>query len=309
MRRSLRGRLSTRHHLLPLGALLVLVLLAGCSAPGSLSMDPVTDGEIAERASRSLERSGPGPDAGDDPEVRMLRDALENGSGTMEASSPPVREGLPFAYDGAYYDLTWEVVDRRTATSVSIEIDYNATDPEGERIAYEDLPAPDRRAMDALLPPKYDRGTEGYDFGAATTYDDAEVAESVLVPEQRYDVVVFEGEAYPVRVDGTREITINTYRYTASEIASSQDEYVRDLKDEYLFTLSGLSEAEQSVVESAIDDSYYPEDEEDEAFGSVVERFRRHEPVEGEERRGEWLVRYEGEVYWANLDYEAFVDE
>lgn len=308
-RRSLHDRLPGRHlpsrrRLLPLVGLLLLVLLAGCSAPGSLTMGPVTDAELVDRASRSLERSAPPSE--DDPEARMLRTALENGSATIESPNPPVREGLPFAHDGAYYDLSWAVVDERTVTSVSLLVDYNASDPDGERIAYEDLPAADRRALDALLPPRDDRRVEGYDLGASSRYNDSELERSVLVSE-RDTVVVFQGDAYPVRFDGTSETTVETYRYTATKVADSSDEYARDLKEEHLFTLSGLSEAERSVVDEAIGEgSYYAEDEDDEAFRSVVERFRRHEPIRGGEDHGEWLVSYGGETYWANLEYYGF---
>lgn len=305
-RRSLttgRRVLPPRRRLLPLVGLLVLVLLAGCSAAGSMTMDPVTDAEIAERASRGI---GPAGAPADDPEARAIRSAIENGSGTVEAQSPPVRDGLPFAYEGAYYDLSWEVIDERTATSVSLVVDYNATDPEGRRIAYDDLPAADRRALSSLIPPDERHADEEVSMGAVSTYNDTEVEESVFVPEPRYDVVVYEGEAYAVRLDGTREVTVNTYRYTAEAVANSTDEYARDLKEEYLFTLEGLTDVEREVVEAAIEDDYYAENDDDEAFRSVLERFRRHDAVESEEAHGEWLVRYDGEVYWAQLDYFGY---
>lgn len=289
--------------LLSAGALLLLVLLAGCSAAGSASLDPVDDAELAERASRSL---GPASDPADDAEARMLRTAFENGSATMEARRPPVPEGLPFEHRGAYYDLSWTVVDRRTATGASLEVDYNASDPAGPRIAYGDLPAADRRALSALLPPRADRRVEGYDRGVGVTYNDSEAAASVLVPEQRYDVVVFEGEAYPVRVASTREVEVMTYRYEATRVANGSAAYARALKDEYLFTLRGLSDADREVVEAAVEDDYYADSDDDAAFASVLERFRAHPAVEEDEYSGSWLVRYEGEVYWAQLRYDGF---
>ena len=297
---AVRRAFPPRRRLLPLLGLLLLVLLAGCSAAGSMTMEPVTDAEVAERASRGI---GPAGDPADDPEARAIRSAIENGSGTIEAQSPPVRDGHPFEYLGSYYDLSWEVVDERTATSVSLVVDYNATDPEGRRIAYEDLPAADRRALPSLTPPEERHAEEGASMGAVSTYNDSEVESSVFVPEPRYDVVVYEGEAYPVRLDGTREVTVNTYRYTAEVVANSSEEYARDVKDEYLFTLSGLSEEERSVVETAIEEGYYAEDRDDAAFRSVVERFTRHEAIEPGDTYGEWLVRYDGEVYWASLEY------
>ena len=300
-----RPALPARRRLLPLVGLLLLVLLAGCSAPGSLSMEPVTDAELVDRASRSLDRPGPAGDSGEDEEAATIRSAIENGSATIESPSPPIREGLPFEYGGAYHDLTWTVVDERTENSVSFLVDYNATDPRGERVAYEDLPAADRRAVEALLPPRVDRRVDGYELGASTRYNDSELERSVLVSGEP-TVVVFEGEAYPVKFDGTSEMTIHTYRYTATEVAEDADAYARDLKSEYLFTLSGLSESERSVVDAAVEDNYYAEDTDDEAFRSVLDRFRSHDAVVSEEAHGEWLVRYDGEVYWAGLWYDGF---
>jgi hypothetical protein len=75
------------------------------------------------------------------------------------------------------------------------------------------------------------------------------------------------------------------------------------LREQYLFVLSDLSEAERSIVESAIEDSYYPEDEMPEAFTGMTVRFRDHDAIEADEYGGTWLVRYEGAVYWANVQY------
>ena len=299
--RTLGRRLPPRRLLLPLLGLLLLVLLAGCSAAGSITMEPVTDGELAEKASRGI---GPAGAPADDPEAGAIRSAIENGSGTIEAQSPPVREGLPFAHDGAYYDLSWTVVDERTATSVSLVVDYNRTDPEGRRIAYEDLPAADRRALSSLVPPDERHAESGRAVGAVSTYNDTEVDASVFVPEQRYDVVVYEGEAYAVELDGTREVTISTYRYSATPVANSTEEYAGDLEDEYRFTLSGLSDPERSLVDTAIEEgSYYAEDRDDEAFRSIVRRFTRHDAIQPGDTYGDWIVRYDGETYWAHLEY------
>jgi len=285
-------------------AALLLVLLAGCSAAGSITMDPVSDAELADRASRGL---GPANAPADDAESRAIRGAIENGSGTIDASSPPVETGLPFAHDGAYYQLSWSVVDERTITAVTLEIDYNATDLSGPEVAFADLPAVDRRALDPLLPQRHDREIDGYDFGASSQYTDSELDRSVLVTNQR-TIVRFEGEAYPVRVDGQRPVTINTYRYTASVVADDTDAYARQLRDDHLFRLSDLTDAERSVIETAIEEGYYAEDTDDDAFRALIDRFRRQERVTGERAHGEWIVRYNGSVYWVDLQYGGFVD-
>lgn len=294
-----------RRHLLVVAALFALVLLAGCSAAGSISMDPVSNDELTEQASRNISATDVEPDA----ESRMILSAVRNGSATLESRYPPVEAGLPFAYHGAYYNLSWTVTEQRHATAVNLEIDYNASNVSGDRIAYADLPAPDQRAVDSLLPPRDDRQTDGYDFGVGVTYTDAESEQSVLVPTQQYDAVVYEGEVYPIRVSDSREVTLNTYRYTSTLVANDSEAYAQQLKDEYLFTLSNLSEAERNVVSSAIEDRYYAESDEDSAFRAVLERFHAHDAVQRDETYGSWIVRYDDTVYWADLSYGQFTDE
>ncbi|GGM59537.1 hypothetical protein GCM10009017_07070 [Halarchaeum rubridurum] len=265
-------------------------------------MDPVSNAELAEHASRNVSAT----DADPDTESRMIRGAIENGSATIEARHPPVESGLPFAHRGAYYDLSWSITGQRHATGVDVAIDYNASDVPPNRIAYGDLPAPDRRALDRLLPPHDGRRVDGPDLGTGATYTDAKAERSVLVPTQRYDAVVYDGEAYPIRVDDTRDVTLNTYRYTSTPVADDAESYARDLKAEHLFTLTGLDDTERDVVSEATNGSYYAEDTDDDAYRAVLERFRAHDAVQRGETHGSWLVRYDGAVYWADLHYGGF---
>jgi hypothetical protein len=279
--------------------LLALVALAGCSAAGSLSMEVATDQRIAEEASRSA-----APDRDDDRAV--VRRAVENGSATVTDGSPPVERGLPFGYDGAYYEVDWNVTDSQPATSVSLEIDYNGSAPAGETVGYDALSPRDRELLDGLLPPRTERRTEGYDFGTGGTYTEPERNRSVLLSGE-YEAVRFEGETYPVAVE-TEPTTLRTYRYTVTTVADSTAAYADRLRERHLFTLSGLSEDERSVVEEAISEngSYYAESDDDEAFRGVLEEFDGRSAIESTEYRGTWLVRYEGEVYVAELSYGGF---
>lgn len=292
-----------RRRALAIGGLLVLVLLAGCEAAGSLDMQrPADDAELAAQASRSATLTAEGPIH----DRSLVQRAIENGSASAQGRSPPVEHGLPFEHRGRYYNVSWTVVDSEPGTAVDVAIDYNGSAPDGATVAYEELPARDREALDRLLPPRTDRLTEGNDFGVHVTYNRTERNRSVLLAGE-YDAVDYEGETYPVDVRRTREVTVETYRYTASVVANSSEEYASQLREEYLFTLSGLSDEERAVVEEAIDDgSYYAEDTDDEAFRSVLETFRRHEAVQENEYEGTWLVRYDGEVYVAELSYGEF---
>ncbi|MDV7351264.1 hypothetical protein R3751_15980 [Halorubrum distributum] len=84
--------------------LLALVALAGCSATGSLSMETADDAELAEAASRPAVVDSPAPD-----DREVVREAIEDGSETATATDPPVKRGLPLAYEGSYYEIDWNV--------------------------------------------------------------------------------------------------------------------------------------------------------------------------------------------------------
>lgn len=287
-----------RRHYLASTAALLAGPLAGCAHPNAvLRMNAVSDAELAEHASRIVDRQ---------PEYRdLVGGAVENGSATATGRSPPLETDEPVAFEGRYYELTATETGRREQTEYDIAIDYDpgTETPGGEAIDYADLPEVDRAVMDALLPPPENRpGDEGSDVGIGRAYSEEEAAESVLVSEQEYDAVVYEGERYPVDVGDGRTVTTYEYRYEAEEIAASAAEYGASVREEYAFTLSGLSDAEREVVEEAVDGGYY-EGSADDEFVSVAERFRDHRGYETDEWGGNWVVRYEGAVYWADLQH------
>jgi len=293
---------------LALVAVTATLALAGCAHPaGSISMNPVDDAGLADEASRDV------PDAESSrqrADRRLVVGAIENGSATANDTSPPVEGGLPFAYEGRYYNVTHTVTGEGTGYQVGIEIDYNATDFEGAAVDYGELPQPDRDAVGPLLAGPREGRQPGYDIGIGATYTADEYEASTLASGE-YDAIRYEGETYPIRVHGAREVTISTYRYEASVVAGSASEYAADLRDRYAFTLSGLSDAERSIVEEAAGGSYYPESTDDTAFENVVDRFREHDPVHRPSGSGSgaWLVRHDGQLYWAQLDYYMFVED
>lgn len=287
---------------LAVASLLVLVLFAGCSAAGHLEMTSAADdATLAEQASRTPTF----------PEERAARDrqvvqrAIENGSATARSREPLVEPGLPFSYEERYYNLSWSVVGRQSGTSVRVGIDYNGTAPSAATVAYANLSARDREMLGGVLPPKSTSLRKGSDFYTDATYTETERDRSVLLAEGT-EAVRYEGETYPVTVVDTESVVIETRRYAATLVANSSAEYADQLRSEYLFTLSELSDAERNVVEEAIGDTYYAETDGDEAFQSVLETFQRHGAIQRNEYRGTWLVRYDGETYLADLSYEGF---
>lgn len=282
----------------------LLAGLAGCAdTSSSLSMQPVDDEQLAAAASQEL------PEQGDAPpgfETGVVRRAIENGSATTVALEPPVETDLPYRHEGQYYELSHAVEDTESGILVDIQIDFNASSVEGEVVAYGDLPGVDRqRLLPILQGPRRDLN-EGPDFGAAVTYGRAEANRSVLVTDQRYDAVRYQGEVYPITIGEPEEVTLRNYRYEATLVGESAAAYGASVREQYAFELSGLSDAESSVVESARNGSYFPDGTDDQGFADLVDRFREREPVTGNDHGGSWVVRHDGQVYWVELDFGAY---
>jgi hypothetical protein len=271
--------------------------LAGCAHPNAvLTMEPSDDPATAERYARTVP-----PDS---EQHATLGRAVENGSTTTDGTRPPFDTDRPYAYEGGFYELSVTEEERLGGTRVTVEVDY-ATAEDEPGVPLGEFPRPDRDLLSGLFPPEEDRG-DGPEMGASAVYTPEEAEGSRLVNED-VSAVRYEGAAYPVTVE-TRPADRYRYRVETTRVADDAAAYGAELKREFLFTLSGLTEAEREVVARAIDDGYYESSGSD-AFESVARRFLEHEPVIGDPaEEGQYLVRYEGTDYWADL-YAPFVEE
>ncbi len=294
-----------RRRLVPI--LLIVVssaMLAGCFLPmeeGSLDMQSMTDEQLAHRMSRNISDGGSGSFG------EIAREAIENGSATADGAPPAADAGYPFVYHGRYYNLTRTTIGQHEETAVSIEIDYNASDTNGTAVEYDRLPASDKHALAPLLPVATTRRIPGNDLGTDARYSNANRSDSVLLGPQQYDIVIYNGTRYPLTVKKPRTVTVFTFRYTATKVADDSAAYAQQLKASSLFTLSNLSDDERDIVKKATDGrGYMTEDDDNDAFKSLSDRFRAHPAITRYDSGGRWLVRYHGTVYLADLDYSGY---
>ncbi|MFB6095828.1 MAG: hypothetical protein ABEJ74_00380 [Haloferacaceae archaeon] len=297
-----------RREFLATGASLAIAATGGCTGcargpSASLRMEPVDDVEIARRVTHRLERD---PDA---PRYRLVAEAVENGSATVQRTEPVGPERATYVYDGAVYELVRETVDERQATSFQITLNpVDGSVPERETVRFADLPPVDRGKF-------RERGWVGDDvflgFGTSLLYFPDEVADSALVPEPERSVIVWDRDTRGrFTVEGSAAVTQKTYRYEARLVDPSAADYGARVRREHVFTLAGLSPAERDLVRTAIEEDRgytVPADESPpDALYRLRERFAGHEDLERtwEDESvdtGQYLVRYDGEVYWATV--------
>lgn len=179
---------------------------------------------------------------------------------------------------------------------------------ESETVHFARLPAVDREKLTEY------GFADGDPIGIGTTvlYTNAERDQSVLVPDPKYSVIVWEnGKQAEWIVDRARDTTLNTYGYTAEQIATAA-KYGQQMRERFAFELSGLSDTQQDIVETAIDEGRYVvggDENPSSAFIALVDRFREYKQTHGFDddgdgssgRRRQHIVEYAGDVYWTVL--------
>ncbi|MFU1782589.1 hypothetical protein ACM16X_14490 [Haloarcula japonica] len=283
-----------RRQFLASGTALLSVAVAGCGHPSVvLDMDEATAADIADEVSMS-----PGPES---TEYTVASEAIKNGSTTRRGRYELFDQTDTVRIDDAFYEVSETALESSDVTVYEVRIDFDPADSTAEigEIAYEELPAVDRQRLDPIIsddnPPSGDGYDVGVGYGTAEEVGDG----SVFVPERQYDIIAYDGNRYRVTVS-TRTTAETEYRYEATEIASGVDSFADQIRDQYLFTLTGLSEAEREVVEEAIDGGYF---EDNEAFQSVTDRIREHEGIEVTDSYGTWLLSYEQVEYLTYVEW------
>lgn len=288
-----RGDGLSRRRVLAGATALLTSPLAGCGHPPVvLDMDEASDASIADQVSTAAE---PGSE-----EYRVLASARENGTATRRGRSELFDRRRAVRLDGAVYEVAETRVDSYDETVYTVELDVDPADPEPRlgAIPREKLPAADRERLDPLLSREAPPEQEGVDFGVS--YGSvAEVGESAFVPEPQYDIIVDGDRRIRVAVE-SRTVSAGEYRYELTEVALTVAAFADQLRADSRFELTGLSEAERAVVETAIESGYF---EDDDAFRSVVERIRAHEGLEVTDTYGTWLLAYEGVEYLTYVEW------
>lgn len=284
-----------RRQFLATASALLTISVAGCAHPPNvLDVREATPESLADEMSQSVPPESDG--------YSVIREAIENESATISGTSPPIDTDDPIRFQGRYYDASMIKAGSRRVTSYDIRVDYNpeATDS-NESIAYADLPAVDKTALEGVIPPQGDPPQRnGFELGTQYRYPENATNASVLVPAQQYNLVRYQDSTYRIQVE-SETVTEVEYRYEVTEIASTTEAFADQLRSTYQFTFSELSSAEREIVEEAIDSGYFGEATD--AFRSLIARFRAHRGLEASDSYGSWLVEYEETSYIAYAEF------
>lgn len=235
-----------------------------------------------------------------------ITEAVANGSATVAGTAPPIHPDEPIRLHDHYYEVSMTTGASRERTGYTIQVDYDpATVDSNATIEYADLPDVDQTALAGVIPPSGEpRDGDGFDIGKRHLYPESTADASVLVPRQQYKFVRDGDSVYRIQVHA-ETVTETEYRYAVTEIATSPAAFAAQLRSTYQFTLTGLSTAEQDIIEEAIESGYFSEATD--AFRSVIARFQAHQGLETSDSYGTWLVAYQGTPYIVYAEFPSEV--
>ena len=268
--------------------------VAGCGHPPVvLDMDEATADDVADEASTTVE-----PDS---EEYAVVTSARENGSATRTGRYELFARTGTVRVEDTFYEVSETRLERTEVTVYEVVIEFDPDDPTPElgEVEYGDLPELDRRRLESVLSRQNTPDRDGYDVGVEYGTAEDVGAGSVFVPERQYDVIVDGEDRYRVGVN-PRTAPEAEYQYEVTAAATTVDAFADRVRQQYLFTLGGLSEAEREVVAEAIDGGYFKDDD---AFRSVVDRVREHEGLNVDDFHGTWLLAYEGTEYLTDAEW------
>jgi hypothetical protein len=277
----------------------------GTSPTAKLTLNAVTDVEIARQATYRI----------DLPHRSTQRDVaiatIIDGPEIVTATNPPVPENRPIVYDGAVFELSYEKTSMAAASEFRLTLSSVESSTEANRtVEFRELPAVDRTKLQEY---GWEDGGPFESAGVPIVYTDKEIADSALVPDPEYDVIEWEtGYRARITVERSGDTERNVYKYTARKVHESAQEFGGNIRKQHRIVLDGLPSDQRTIVSQAIEDNHGYEvttDELPEAFSQLVERFAPSKKIPrtyGETPTessvsGSYVVRYEGDVYWAEL--------
>lgn len=283
-----------RRQILAGGTALLSGSFAGCALPSNtIRVREATPKEIVEDVSMRVNTESK--------EYDVIRSAVKNGTDTRTGQNRWFDRQNTVLFNKTVYTVNETQLASEKAIRYEIGI-YPApenTSSELGVIRYDKLPPTDRRKLNRTLSPGSTKEIPGelkveYEPTAEGTN------RSVFVPKQQYDRLQYNGELYRVTVERAFSSDVE-YQYEVTEIAGNVEGFAEQIRDKHLFTLDGLSPAEQAVIEEAIETGEVAWESEDSE--SVISNIREHRALKADDgpNEGTWLMKYDGGEYLVYL--------
>lgn len=225
---------ASRRAVLRSTALSASAAVAGCAALGGcvhtalFELLPASPETVTEQLADPARRLGP---VG----VELARSAIDDGSASYTACERLVQDGV-YRIDGTYYRLRTAETSSAGAAGYEVEaafLDAERTRPSTDRVvAFEELPAPDRRALRYGVLNGLGKEATGAELSGVTSHtticypSEADLNASALVPTPRREYIDYDGTVMALTVEGPVETTSREFRLRAREVAATPAAFV-----------------------------------------------------------------------------------
>ena len=173
----------------------------------------------------------------------------------------------------------------------------NEQGPDGDFVAFEDLPEHDQQEFLAGLGYPDERKFDGLDSmsgSAVIAYTEQSLVESsVLVPDPEYEYVRYRENYFRLVKSGTEEVTVSTYEVRLEQVADSPAALAALVRERRGVVLDDLTAEQREILDVAAEERYDECAEYTTATQDLVERLREVD-----------YARYDGTWYRVDV-YES----
>jgi len=238
----------------------------------------------------------------DEPERTLAADAVENdGTRRTTYAELPVREPTLVDYEGVFYRLTREPEETVEVPSYHIAAEWEegrSAPDDGETVAFESLPAADRRAIELAVPNKKNgQSPQGFSVEKYPAPYPEDGEDSRLMGNTTW--VEWKDRTVRVEVAGEQTGTTErvTYAFAAERVVTDEDGFHRYLAEEYLVDFSDAPEPQLEILRSARDEDAYEEcTPASDALSAIQDRLDEEAKLP-EPYRNDWYVAFDSERY------------
>jgi hypothetical protein len=224
---------------------------------------------------------------------------------TTYTGDPPLRDSIYISMNGAYYRTTIEATDTTEVSAHRLTIMWE-TGQEAPATAsvvpYEELPERDQQGLElAIKGPETGgekrRGHPRESLSARDApipYPNGTTDSRLVNHDETW--VRWNERTYHVTSGDSAMTTRHTYRYTASAVADSSEEFRQHIVQQYLIRLTDLTDAERTILQQATAEGY----QECEPASDGLERLRERLPDDRQlphPHDQEWFVQFEESRY------------
>jgi hypothetical protein len=201
-------------------------------------------------------------------------------------------------HNGSVYSIEGHKVGERSA----VEFEYNISKSNrSSDVNFETLIEEDQQTIRSGVRKIQDReNRREILFGNTYSLD---VNNKSKILENNTTIIKYKNTSYKFKVNDKRVIKEDIYKYRRKLVSNSLESYGQEIIDKHAFNISFSNQEQREFINKSIDDNYYGE--QNKTVENIIKQFDSEKAFELKEYRGTWFVRYNEQLYEAELSWRG----